>query len=68
MTKFVNGKYDFAARAICSDSAFIDATSNVNNGTVMLQGPVLDPLRSSSILKNLHSLHIRMKKHSENAF
>jgi len=33
----------------------------------MLLGPVLDPLRSSSILKNLHTLHIRMKKHSENA-
>ena len=28
---------------------------------------VLDPLRSSSILKNLHTLHIRMKQHSYNA-
>ena len=33
----------------------------------MLLGPVLDPMRSSSILKNLHTLHIRMQKHSENA-
>lgn len=67
MTKFVNGKNDCVAGAICSDAAFIDAISNVNNGTAMLLGPVLDPLRSSSILKNLHTLHIRMKKHSENA-
>jgi methionine-gamma-lyase len=28
---------------------------------------VLDPLRSSSILKNLNTLHIRMKQHSKNA-
>lgn len=67
MTKFINGKNDCVAGAICSDSAFIDAISNVNDGTAMLLGPVLDPLRSSSILKNLHTLHLRMKKHSDNA-
>lgn len=67
MTKFVNGKNDCVAGAICSDAAFIDAISNVNNGTAMLLGPVLDPLRSASILKNLHTLHIRMQKHSANA-
>ena len=33
----------------------------------MLLGPTLDSLRASSILKNLRTLHIRMKKHSENA-
>jgi len=33
----------------------------------MLLGPVLDPLRSSSILKNLHTLHLRIKQHSKNA-
>lgn len=33
----------------------------------MLLGPVLDPLRSSNILKNLNTLHIRMKQHSRNA-
>lgn len=67
MTKFINGKNDCVAGAICSDEEFINAISNVNDGTAMLLGPVLDPLRSSSILKNLHTLHIRMKKHSENA-
>jgi methionine-gamma-lyase len=33
----------------------------------MLLGPVLDPKVSSSILKNLHTLHIRMMQHSKNA-
>jgi methionine-gamma-lyase len=33
----------------------------------MLLGPVLDPMRSASILKNIHTLHIRMRQHSHNA-
>ena len=67
LTKFINGKNDCIAGAICAPKDFIESLCNVNEGTAMLIGPVLDPLRSSSILKNLHTLHIRMKKHSENA-
>ncbi len=67
MTKFINGKNDAVAGAICASEEFINAISNVNDGTAMLLGPVLDPLRSSNILKNLATLHIRMQKHSENA-
>lgn len=67
MTKFINGKNDCVAGAICASKEFIDSLVDVNNGTSMLLGPVLDPLRSSSILKNLHTLHIRMKQHSRNA-
>ena len=33
----------------------------------MLTGPVLDSFRAASILKNLHSLHVRIVKHSTNA-
>ncbi len=67
MTKFINGKNDCVAGAICGSNEFINALSDVNAGTAMLLGPVLDPLRSSSILKNLHTLHIRMQQHSRNA-
>jgi methionine-gamma-lyase len=67
MTKFINGKNDCVAGAICGSQDFIDALCDVNSGTAMLLGPALDPLRSSSILKNLHTLHIRMKQHSKNA-
>ncbi len=67
MTKFINGKNDCVAGAICASEEFIDDLSDVNKGTAMLLGPVLDPLRSSSILKNLNTLHIRMKQHSANA-
>lgn len=67
LTKFVNGKNDCVAGAICADGAFINSLIDVNSGTAMLLGPVLDPFRSTSILKNLHTLHIRMKQHSYNA-
>lgn len=67
MTKFINGKNDCVAGAICGSKSFIDALSDVNTGTSMLLGPVLDPLRSSSILKNLNTLHLRMRQHSHNA-
>jgi len=67
MTKFINGKNDCVAGAICGSGDFINALSNVNYGTAMLLGPVLDPMRSSSILKNLHTLHVRMKQHGINA-
>jgi methionine-gamma-lyase len=67
MTKFINGKNDMVAGAICASEQFINDISDVNTGTAMLLGPVLDPLRSSMVLKNLGTLHIRMQKHSENA-
>lgn len=67
MTKFINGKNDCVAGAICASAEFVNSLSNVNDGTAMLLGPALDPLRSSNILKNLHTLHIRMKQHSYNA-
>lgn len=67
MTKFINGKNDCVAGAICGSQEFINNLIDVNSGTAMLLGPVLDPLRSSSILKNLHTLHIRLQQHSKNA-
>lgn len=67
MTKFINGKNDCVAGAICADQDFINSLIDVNNGTSMLLGPVLDPLRSSSILKNLNTLHVRLKQHGHNA-
>ena len=67
MTKFINGKNDCVAGAICSTDEFINSLADVNCGTAMLLGPVLDPKLSSSILKNLHTLHVRMVQHSKNA-
>jgi methionine-gamma-lyase len=40
---------------------------DVNSGASMLLGPTMDSLRSASVMKNLRTLHIRMKQHSYNA-
>ncbi len=67
LTKFINGTSDTVGGVICASNDFIDGLRNVNDGASMLLGPVMDSLRSASVLKNLRTLHIRMKKHSENA-
>ncbi len=67
LTKFINGTNDTVGGVVCGSQEFIDSLRNVNDGAAMLLGPVMDSLRAASILKNLRTLHIRMKKHSENA-
>ena len=67
MTKFINGTSDCVAGCVVSSHDFITRLNDINRGPSMLLGPVLDSIRAASILKNLHSLHIRMARHSENA-
>ena len=67
LTKFINGTSDCVAGCVCSTHDFIAELMDINSGAAMLLGPVLDSYRAASILKNLHTLHIRIKKHSENA-
>lgn len=67
MTKYINGTSDCVAGCICSNHDFISSINDVNSGASMLLGAVLDSFRAASILKNLHSLHLRMQKHSTNA-
>jgi methionine-gamma-lyase len=67
MTKFINGTSDCVAGAVCASDEFIHQLTDINSGAAMLLGPVLDSTRAASILKNLHSLHLRMRQHSRNA-
>lgn len=67
LTKFINGSSDTMGGVTCGTQEFIDALRNVNDGANMLLGPAMDSLRAASILKNLRTLHIRIKQHSENA-
>ncbi len=67
LTKFINGSSDTVGGVYCGTQEFINDTKNVNSGACMLLGPTMDSLRSASILKNLRTLHIRMKQHSYNA-
>ncbi|MCZ4694755.1 aminotransferase class I/II-fold pyridoxal phosphate-dependent enzyme [Ancylomarina euxinus] len=67
LTKFINGMSDCVAGAICGSQEFINSLYDVNSGSAMLLGPVLDSHRSASILKNMKTLHIRMQQHARNA-
>ena len=67
LTKFINGASDCVAGAICASKTFVNQLADVNSGASMLLGPVLDSTRSAGVLKNLHTLHLRMKQHSANA-
>ncbi len=67
LTKFINGSSDTVGGVVCGTNEFIDSLRSVNDGASMLLGPVMDSLRAASVLKNMRTLHLRMKKHSENA-
>ncbi len=67
LTKFINGSSDTVGGVVCGSQEFIDQLRNVNDGASMLLGSTMDSLRASSVLKNLRTLHIRMKQHSNNA-
>ncbi|SHI98908.1 methionine-gamma-lyase [Arenibacter nanhaiticus] len=67
LTKFINGTSDCVAGAVCGTKEFCLSLKDVNNGAGMLLGSTLDSLRAASILKNMRTLHLRIKKHSENA-
>lgn len=67
LTKYINGSSDTVGGVICGTQEFINSLKSVNDGASMLLGPTMDSLRSASILKNLRTLHIRMKQHSYNA-
>ena len=67
LTKFINGSSDTMGGVVCASADFINSQNCVIDGASMLLGSSMDSLRSSSILKNMRTLHIRMKQHSKNA-
>ncbi|WP_306350571.1 aminotransferase class I/II-fold pyridoxal phosphate-dependent enzyme [Flavobacterium sp. '19STA2R22 D10 B1'] len=67
LTKFINGSSDTVGGVTCGTQDFINDLRNVNDGASMLLGPTMDSLRAASVLKNLRTLHIRIKQHSHNA-
>ena len=67
LTKFINGNSDCIAGAVCCSAEMAMQMKDVNTGAAMLMGSTLDSSRAANILKNLQTLDIRMRKHSENA-
>jgi methionine-gamma-lyase len=67
LTKYINGSSDTVGGVTCASKEFITSLKDVNSGASMLLGPTMDSMRSASVMKNLRTLHIRIKQHSHNA-
>ena len=67
LTKFINGSSDTMGGVICGTTDFINSQKSVIDGASMLLGASMDSMRAASILKNMRTLHIRVKQHSKNA-
>lgn len=66
-TKYISGSSDFIAGAIAGSEKFINSLIDVNTGSVMLTGPVMDPRVAHELYLRLDHLDLRMKAHSEMA-
>ncbi|WP_432670789.1 aminotransferase class I/II-fold pyridoxal phosphate-dependent enzyme [Flavobacterium sp. SM2513] len=67
LTKYINGSSDTVGGVVCASQEFINDLKDVNSGASMLLGPTMDSMRSASVMKNLRTLHLRIKQHSFNA-
>ncbi len=67
LTKFINGSSDTVGGVLCGSEEFITGIKSVMDGACMLFGATLDSIRAASVLKNMRTLHLRMKQHSKNA-
>lgn len=66
-TKYISGSSDLIAGAIAGSQEFISSLIDVNYGSVMLTGPVMDPRIAHELYLRLDHLGVRMRAHSEMA-
>jgi methionine-gamma-lyase len=66
-TKYISGASDLIAGAIVGSSDFIQSLIDVNQGVVMLTGPVMDPRVAHELYLRLDHLPLRMSAHAQSA-
>ncbi len=66
-TKYISGSSDFIAGAIASSAEFIASLIDVNHGSVMLTGPVMDPRVAHELYLRMDHLAVRVQAHSKMA-
>lgn len=64
-TKFLSGSSDMIAGAIAGSEEFIASLLDINSGSVMLTGPVLDSRLAHELYMRLDHLDLRMKAHGD---
>lgn len=67
LTKFVSGASDIIGGAICSSREFIAHLMDVNEGSLMLLGPTMDPRIAFELTLRLPHLGLRVAEHSRRA-
>lgn len=66
-TKYISGSSDFIAGAIVGSEEFIASLIDVNQGSVMLSGPVMDPRVAHELYLRMDHLPVRMAAHGKMA-
>lgn len=67
LTKFISGGADSVAGAICGPRALLDQLYDVNEGSLMLLGPTMDPRIAFELSLRVPHLPLRMVEHSRRA-
>lgn len=67
-TKYISGSSDMMAGAVVASEEFINQLIDINQGMVMLTGPVMDARVAHELYLRLDHLPIRMQAHSRAAF
>jgi methionine-gamma-lyase len=66
-TKYISGASDMIAGVIAGSREFITRLTDINTGTVMLTGPVMDSRIAHELYLRLDHLPVRMQAHSRHA-
>lgn len=66
-TKFINGRSDAIGGAICCSHQLLLKMMDLNNGALMLSGPVMDSRNAHQLSIYLNDLPLRIQAHSERA-
>lgn len=66
-TKYISGSSDFIAGAVAGSADFIASLIDVNHGSVMLTGPVMDPRIAHELYMRMDHLAVRIQAHSRMA-
>lgn len=67
LTKYVNGMADGLAGSVCGSSELVERLLDLEQGASLVLGVTLDSHRAASIAKNAATLHLRVRRHADNA-
>ncbi|XP_047338110.1 methionine gamma-lyase-like [Impatiens glandulifera] len=67
ISKFVSGAADIIAGAVCGPASFINSMMDLNEGTLMLLGPTMNPKVAFELSERIPHLGLRIKEHCNRA-